>query len=453
MKVGQKKKAAALVQRPRPASAPPSGKKKKKPTKMGLLIRDVGQLGGSYLGGPVGSQVGRLAGATISRAFGYGDYTITDNQRATSQPVPAFKAGATLVTHREFLTNLTSVGTGFYSTQYIVNPGVSATFPWLSVMAPLYQKYRFRQLLFEFRSMSSEYASGAALGTVVIASNYNANDAAFASKAAMENSSFAVSCKPSEDMVHAVECKNKMTSQTWFYTRDGYNAPSAVQLYDLCNTTVATSGLSAPVGTVIGEIWVTYTVEFMETVLPPAPAAQPFDGAVFASNGYSSAGSTFGQGPLLNSTNYPIAGMIGASYGTALTPSVAVQATPLSYPTTSNMSAYPNAIFLVSAATQTFNSSTTGTSTLYFARNGTYLLNCQFSGMSASFTAPWTISGVGATVQQIPTDSTTTECTVVFYITVVGYSTVGVQQLPSISFLQQITGTFSQASVQLVIAS
>lgn len=55
---------------------------------------------------------------------------------------------------------------------YALNPGLAATFPWLSIMAAQYQEYRFRRLEFEWVA----FAPTSTQGDVILSPDYNAAD-------------------------------------------------------------------------------------------------------------------------------------------------------------------------------------------------------------------------------------------------------------------------------------
>jgi hypothetical protein len=59
--------------------------------------------------------------------------------------------------------------TSFASTSVSVQPGLVGTFPWLSKIAALYQKYRFKKRCFEYRPLVGVFASEATTGRVGLA--------------------------------------------------------------------------------------------------------------------------------------------------------------------------------------------------------------------------------------------------------------------------------------------
>jgi hypothetical protein len=248
---------------------------------MKQLAQAVGKMLGGSFGGPVGANIGGIAAGAISRISGFGDYTVRSNSlttmgATTADSCPAFTRGDNTVRirHREYITDLVSAGTGFNSTQYVLNPGNPGMFPWLSSIAGQFQEYSLHGAVVTFKSTSSEYASGAGLGAVVIASNYNAADYPYQTKIDMENTEFCVSTKPSLSIIHPIECDPRQSSQRIKFTRDVGQPVSDVNLYDWCNTTVATSGLSAPSGVSIGELWITYDIEFFKPVSATAFSSQ-----------------------------------------------------------------------------------------------------------------------------------------------------------------------------------
>jgi len=287
-----------------------------------------GSMVGGHLAGPGGALIGRAAGKGLSKLVGFGDYTVETNSLVKSSVQPdvvptGFANGKPLVvSHREYVADVVSSGSGFTYTQYVNNPGVSTTFPWLAGLAKKFQRYRFRQLAYVFKTMSSEYASGSALGSVIISTNTNVLDAAFPNKADMENTAGACSAKPSENLMHGIECESSQLNLKYWFTRDDTNVPPAAASlnYDQSVTTVATQGLSAPAGTVIGELWITYTVELSQPILQAvaAPVTSTHGGGYATLSG----GGTSSTGPWsigwLNTSTAPTIVTAGGLSGTFL---------------------------------------------------------------------------------------------------------------------------------------
>lgn len=268
--------------------------------------------------------LGKGVGAMIT---GFGDYKIADNSIMTGGLDPptvvnSVNNGGVIVRHREYLQDI-NASIPFNILTLPLNPGQITTFPWLSAIASHFEQYIFRGLLFEFKSLSSDAvlsaATSSALGSVVMATQYNALNPPFPNKFTMENYEFANSAKPSLSFIHPIECARKDTSIQELYVRNGPPTPgSDIRLYDLGNFNIATVGMQASVG-VCGELWCTYEIELLkpkiENVLEssifdhftfnPTNNAQPFSSVV------TLPGNTLG-GALNNSTyTFPFAVVSG----------------------------------------------------------------------------------------------------------------------------------------------
>lgn len=231
----------------------------------GLGLSWLNPVAGATAGGALGSAIG----GSISRIAGMGAYNVRVNTIAHGVPegktIPAFgnMAHATIVRHREYITDVVcpATPTAFNNTSYSLNPGLNTTFPWMAQLAASYDQYQIRGMVFEFKAMSSDYAGTTAMGTVILATNYDATDANYTSKLIMENSQYCVSDKPSRDQVHAIECDPAVSFSPIKYNRTGGIAAGRdPRLYDHGVFQIATQGLSATAGQVIGELWVTYEV-------------------------------------------------------------------------------------------------------------------------------------------------------------------------------------------------
>jgi hypothetical protein len=170
-----------------------------------------------------------------------------------------------VVCHREYLKDFTGT-VGFSLNTFSLNPGLTDTFPWLSSVASSYQEYKFHGLVFEFRSLITDFVTGGAPGVIVMATNYNADAVPYTSKQQMENSEFAVATKPTINLMHGVECADKQTILPQRYVRSGAVPPGQdLRLYDHGTFQFATA--SNPIQN-LGELWVSYCVEFFKPVLP-----------------------------------------------------------------------------------------------------------------------------------------------------------------------------------------
>jgi len=362
---GSKSKAIVVV--------PPKKKGKKKSPKKASF--------GYTLGGRIGSYLGHGLQQVVSRMSGFGSYRVSHNSlmaggMSPPQIVNSSSNGGFIVRHREYITDITA-SIGFISSQYAINPGVSATFPWLSQLAVNFEEYSIRGMIFEFKTMSSDVVLSSnattALGSVVMATQYDALDAPFSSKRVMENYEFACSAKPSVTFDHPIECKRSLDFATHLYVRSG-TFPGDRRLYDLGIFQIATTGMQANAG-VIGELWASYEVELYKPKigystslfndhyqLTNATSAAPF-GTVFVptsgSFGFSIITGTTITWPVSDSNYYKIDYYIHNTSSTATTmPAITTTQNTVLYNlldgSTLNSYAMPNATVSTSAAGYTF---------------------------------------------------------------------------------------------------
>jgi hypothetical protein len=242
----------------------------------GTFANTGGALGAKF--GPIGSGLGRMAGAGLSAITGYGDYKVSGNSLSTVSAsvdmVPQFVKNehSIRVKHREYIRDLLVPGIpgNFSLYDYVINPGNRDLFPWLGQMARQYSQYKIHGMVFAYKTMSSDYAASGPLGTVFMATNYNALDRPFQSKLELENTEFAVSTKPSQSLIHAIECDPKVSGFDILYIRDpSYDTgeTSDRRFYDYGRFQVGTQGLPGAAGTTLGELWVTYDIELIKPII------------------------------------------------------------------------------------------------------------------------------------------------------------------------------------------
>lgn len=216
----------------------------------------------SFLG-----RAGLHVGDTISKIMGWGAYSVKQNSLwdgTLARQVPHMQnsSESIIFRHREYITDISSTTT-FSSRRFTLNPGLDDSFPYLSNMARNFQEYRFRGLVYEYKSTSASAlnSTNTALGTVALAVQYKSDAPSYVNKQQMLNEMWAVDGKPAEDIVLPVECDPSMTPIPIQYVR---HAPLAAnqdpKMYDLGILTVGTVGSQAVA--VTGELWVSYEVEF-----------------------------------------------------------------------------------------------------------------------------------------------------------------------------------------------
>lgn len=265
-----KKQQVVIVQQP---AKKKKNKKQKGPMLNAILSRGMGMMGNAAVG-------------MLGKISGMGDYTVKSNSIATSAEsiageVPHFgKAdNSTRVRHREFIADIKVPATpaSFNLSSYIINPSNKDLFPWLSKFAENYQQYKVHGMVIYFKSTTSDYSAAGALGKIAMATNYNVRDSAYTNMQELENSEFAVSGKPSTSRLHPIECAPNNGVPLVKWVRDlQYDASGGDdRLYDVGKFQFATQGLPGTANTVIGELWVTYDIEFYKPIVGrDSPAVQ-----------------------------------------------------------------------------------------------------------------------------------------------------------------------------------
>jgi len=191
----------------------------------------------------------------------------------------------TRVQHRELVTNLTGTTAFTVASSLSINPGLSATFPWLSIMANAFEEYRFNSLKVEYFTRTGTNIPG----SVIIAPDYDASDGAPASEQIA--SSYMDSCEdaPWKDIVCTLPSGRLNRADNNRFVRAGaLGANQDIKLYD-----AATVHLCTVDGTAVnwGKIWLSYDVTFRIPQLNPA-GNPPFGG------GFAGANTQTGANPL-----------------------------------------------------------------------------------------------------------------------------------------------------------
>jgi hypothetical protein len=161
--------------------------------------------------------------------------------------------------------------TGFATNAYNINPGQAGTFPWLSVEAKQWEKYRFTKLKFVYTPQVTEFSTSG-VGSLVMGFDSDASD------------------PPPNDLTHALNCtprsfnlpcKNIVLDipqnylnrlNDGFYVRPG-NLPgqSDIKDYDCGIVNISTTS-NAGTGA-LGILAVEYVCEFFIPILEPVQKA------------------------------------------------------------------------------------------------------------------------------------------------------------------------------------
>lgn len=207
--------------------------------------------GGGYV--PVGR--GAYSGPT-----GAVNSLITGSDVSVPRMQGGDEIGSVVISHREYLGNITGSQL-FENSTFQLNPGLVGTFPWLSQIAVNYEEYSFEQLMFTYTSLLSEATASGAVGSIIMTTNYNAGNPAFASSTDMLNNIGTVSARPTDTpIIHGIECDDEKNVLPSYYVRVGA-VPSGqdIKTYDVGLYQIATEGM--PVNDQLqGQLWVSYQI-------------------------------------------------------------------------------------------------------------------------------------------------------------------------------------------------
>lgn len=238
-------------------------------------------LGGGFGYDPKEGWYGHARGHITDTVQGLGAYNVKRNSLMSAvdlgQDPPRVmntnRGEATVINHREYLGDLLSgandgsLSTPFSIQKYALNPGNQILFPFLSSIARNFQEYEIRGMLVELKSLSSEYSTNLALGSVFMAADYNVYGNDPVTKQQLENMEYASSAKPSKSMIMPIECdpsnnggihKNVAIDSTYH--------GGDQRLYDWCNLYIGSQGIPAA-STNLAEIWLTYEIALFKPII------------------------------------------------------------------------------------------------------------------------------------------------------------------------------------------
>jgi len=173
-----------------------------------------------------------------------------------------------VVRHKEFLCPVYGSKDFVVQNDFVLNPGLSETFPWLSRVASCFQEYTILGAVFHYVPTSGTAVSGTnpAIGSVMLQTSYRATEDSPSSKVEMMNEYWASEIPPNETGVHPIECSPKENPFKVQYVRTVPSSTDSPLLYDLGKTFLATQGMPAD-GNPVGDLWITYEIELRKPVV------------------------------------------------------------------------------------------------------------------------------------------------------------------------------------------
>lgn len=186
------------------------------------------------------------------------------NNAAPASSIPTWGgAGRPLRVHQmERIATITANATAgsFKADGFVINPADTTTFPWLSSIAKLFDKYKFHKLKFIYVNNVATSSPG----NVSIGVDFDTLDATPASSVGMSNLAKFKTFAPwrSEELDIPV---NRRGNNLWLYTSDANSSAGTnvdLKTYNLGKFFVSTEGMSA--SQTAGYVLVEYDVELLD---------------------------------------------------------------------------------------------------------------------------------------------------------------------------------------------
>lgn len=189
------------------------------------------------------------------------------------------------ISHRALLGAIPG-STTYRVWNYSCNPGMSLSFPWLAKLAAKFEKYRFKRLTYEFRSVCST----AEQGVLMFSFDYDALDSIPPNKT--EQSQTIPNSEANVWMNNTLEVK---CDNQWRFVRQGTVAGSDLKTYDF-GTMFASVSYGGSANTV-GELYVNYEVE-LKNPTPGRESVYQFIGtSPFTTGNLFNSGTEYGMAP------------------------------------------------------------------------------------------------------------------------------------------------------------
>jgi len=228
-------------------------------------------------------------------AAGAGEQAFVAAAYATSQrtgQAQIFRNGldSCRIIHRELVASITGSGAFTVAQALALNPGIAASFPWLSNEAAGWEKYKFNGLRFCYYTRTGSNVPG----SMMLAPDYDASDAAPASEVAASSYEDTEEDAPWKDICCALATRELMGDMKERYVRTGTLAANQdIKMYDCGNLFACTVD-----GTAVnwGKLWVEYDVTLITPHTPPGGFQA--SGTLHAGGGTIAAATPFGAVPL-----------------------------------------------------------------------------------------------------------------------------------------------------------
>lgn len=223
-----------------------------------------------------GRQVRRTqtSGGQTSIANSFAAAAYASGQRV-KEPSIRSNGRSTRIHHRELLGTVNGSTAFAVQRSIVINPALSASFPWLSTQAVGWEQYRFHSLKFEYITRCATTT----IGSVILAPDYDSLDAAPSSELAATSYRDATEDAPWKDQCAHLDPTAMQPMGPRKYTRSGAVASGDLKTYDGGVMHVCTVEQANSDG--IGKLWVEYDVELFVPQTSSGQASSPSTFAQF----------------------------------------------------------------------------------------------------------------------------------------------------------------------------
>jgi len=231
------------------------------------------------------------------------------------------------IVHRELISSISGTAAFTVQSQIALNPGLQASFPWLSTQAQAWERYRFNKLRFRFYTRTGSNVPG----SVMLTPDFDAADPAPISESIASSYECCEEDAPWKDITCTLPQRSLMGDMKEKTIRLGaLQANQDIKTYDAGNLFVCTVD-----GTAVGwgKLWVEYDVTLFQ---PQVPAGGfQASGTLFA-NSNTTGAAPFGAavdqlstGPIGLSATNNVVSVANAQIGQEIAMSMGVTGTGL----------------------------------------------------------------------------------------------------------------------------
>jgi len=196
----------------------------------------------------------------------------------TTAPIIRATRDSSRIIHRELVASIVGSANFAVPFEFAMNPGISASFPWLATQAQAWETYRFNKLEFKYFTRTGSTTPG----SILLVPDYDAADAAPVSEQVASSYEDVTEDVPWKDQCCTLRPSSLHSIGPKKFVRTGPLAANLdIKTYDAGNLFVATTD-----GTAVswGKLWVEYDVTLYTPQLPPTGApllsAQHFPNAL-----------------------------------------------------------------------------------------------------------------------------------------------------------------------------